>query len=385
MSNQKINSKTKLHLIDYFNLRYKNDREPSVPKIHRLTESIVKDIIGFLGKIKDHSERKTAIERRVKSNFETSFFKNMILSTKVIKDIRDVGDNSALRKNINAKKQPQKKEFIELYALYCGFAGIRGFEENITLYECFNIRVNWHLFDNEENTIRFIPPDLQQWSPDILFRSYQAKQDFYELFSGYYNVFNIDEASIQKENLKKSPTFEVSNFEFINQKGKFYFRELNYELMGNKLFPLENCPESNFYVQEIDEKWSYIFSFKRPKEKMKINGKPFKILIMGSTEPRHQSFGGFGYAVKVSSPDQLILPARELHQLKPDLLRLHVPITRVEFNDINETDWLPKQAYNEILRRARKVPESMSEELKEIEKKLNSGQHLLYSTNENDI
>jgi len=210
-------------------------------------------------------------------------------------------------------------------------------------------------------------------------QEYQAKEDFYTLYTGYYNVFFIDETTIHKGKENAPPEFEVANFIFEGKQGEFYFKKWDSdELEVNKVHPLKNSPRSNFYVQEVDEKWAYMFSFKRPRNIKAGIGRKFPFYYLGSTEPREEEFAGIGYAVKVESPDKLFLPQRELKRLNTEKLVYGIPITTVEMNNDQKRDLKSSEVYKHLLENGKPVENEKQSELTEIQNILLSQKYLLY-------
>ena len=289
------------------------DKNPNIPQIKESVQKVLTNLSHYYYELsRRDQEIKILLEKNIEGNFTADSFKKIIQSPiKKKVALPTLGDDSTMRKHFK-NVSPTFINFLEFYAIYCGFAGIKGFVNDITLYDCFGIRNNQILSSYKGDLWRLIGPEIKAWNPNILIQEYQAKEDFYTLYTGYYNVFFIDETTIHKGKENDPPEFEVANFIFEGKQGEFYFKKWDSdELEVNKVHPLKNSPRSNFYVQEVDEKWAYMFSFKRPRNIKAGIGRKFPFYYLGSTEPREEEFAGIGYAVKVESPDKLFVPQRE--------------------------------------------------------------------------
>lgn len=373
MSKDLVNKATGNTLWGYFEARNDEDNLSAT--------GIIEKVILVLNEVSScyklfGGRRKEIIKHKVDRGFGTEIFKTYILEHQ--RDISGLINPDNINRHRRKESLPTKAEYLDFYAIYCGFVGINGFINNLSLYNCFEIGKTEDLIINDDIERRLIPPEINYINADILIRKYQAKEDFYRHYNGYYNVFFIDELTVHKENQKKPPKFEVANFVFESQRGKFYFKELKTEnLKGNDLFPLENSPKSNFYVQEIDIGWAYMFSFERPKKQTGIINE-FPILQLGSTQRGYHPFAGIGYAVRVQYPYELILPNRGLLHLDANLLRMHPAVTTVEVNGESQTERDGCDIYKEVFEKGKPLNGTIKNKLSRIEKILRSSKNLYY-------
>ena len=366
MSIETFNEETGIQLIRYVKARFRSDQYPPNRIIDKV--EVLLDALTKIYTLSSNTREQIIIENHVQNNFISIFFRNWILREKP--DIRDEIVTDSVGKHKRGDTKPTKKEYFDFYAVYAGFAGMKGFENDVSLFDCFEMTKHLQLLTDKDIKRRLVPPTINYPNADILVMEYQAKKDFYHHYSGYFNVFFIDETTVRKKNQHLPLRFEVANFEFRKQTGKFYYQELKTKkLRSNLLFPLPNSPKSNFYVQEIDSDWAYMFSFERPKQEGKIMSE-FPVFQLGSTQEGYKSFAGIGYAVRVEHPMELILPARNLKTLNSEKLRLHSPITSVQFNDAAQSEKGGKKVYKTILENGEPLDQKTIEKLQEMEEKL---------------
>ncbi|MGH1387879.1 hypothetical protein [Kordia sp.] len=373
MSRNLLNKITGNTLWVYFEARNSQDNFSANDIIHKV-EQVMKHLKLYYNHLS--IEKNTIIETKIQAYFQTTIFKSWILNQS--KDLKDVINTDIVNRHKRNFSNPTKKEYLDFYAIYCGFAGINGFIANESLYNCFLVSSNEEKFQEKSFLKRLIYPDIGVVSTDVLLQKYQAKEDFYKHYTGFYNVFFIDEVTVFKKNQGQPPKFEVANFIFENHKGKFFYKELDTEkLKYNDLFPLENSPKSNFYVQEIDVDWAYMFSFKRPDENEGILDE-FSILQLGSTQEGYQRFAGIGFAVRVKYPFELILPRRDLDTLDANLFRICSPVTSVSINKKNNTERNGDEIYAELFKKGKLLTDTIKNELPRIEKILRLKANLYY-------
>jgi len=303
------------------------------------------------------------ISKRYKSSQYQSFFINQKKSPdELFVSAKHIAiELNKLKKSEFEVKQEIDPVKLDQYAVLAGFEG-------------FNNAVVLHFIPDEVDRYKRLYFDIDQFlkeenidNPnrnkyDKRLNNPKTEKEFFERYSGYYNVIFIEEGSTLEE-----VKFGVSCF--IIQKKRLQLWYMKYgekELCLSDFEILADSNRSNFYLREEDNVWGFMACFGRAETVEPVQD-GFYFPYLGVQQKDWLPFAGLAYAMKVSSKKDLFLPVRMLFQNSLSALRcLEKPISTKSYNQINKQKFKPKKVYKLLFNNAVLVDSTAKERLKSV-------------------
>jgi len=302
-----------------------NNWKHSNERVLEKVKVILRRLAHYYQKLPVEDQRSIAIS--IEHYFESDYCKNWFLENH--QDDKTNLEKSAIRNFRNyTTKNVTKKHWKDLFALYSGFAGFVGYEENKTIYDCFEISEQYEHFKDDALLKYLTPPKISKREQQIVEEN--TYDLFYEDYAGEYNIFFIEE---QYENAK-GLFFGASNIIIGFHYNRLFFKHIGDDkITESSLVLMPDSTESTFFLREIRIDWGYLTGLPRPFRGVEGHEKDFLIPYLGVGETSGTPFAAMAYAMRIEEDEYFVVPDRRLeYNSVHDLRSWKKPMSSRQYN-----------------------------------------------------
>lgn len=349
-----MSRKEKPSLPEYFESRWRQKHTRKSPsEIRKHICYIIERLAFYLDHLSTYERE--SITQKIRRYFSHSDLIECFLNRK---DPKGLIKQGALKEYRLTGKSRTLSDF---YALYAGFAGESGYDDSVTIKDCFNLEYNFEKLDDHA-IVKYLEPERLSKKGNKI-QILTIEDEFLEAYVGNYNVFFIEESI--DENIR----FGVSNLVLNYYNFNLYFKQIDGHEIAKSSFMVsdELSTESTFYFRETHSKWGYMGSVARLSPVEKNESNDFLLPHLGVMKSSGYPMSCMAYVQRIEKSDDFILARRNFLEDEIELLKsTEDPISTVEFNRSQKRRYTAEQTYDQREDEGKSLDNGTVEKLKNI-------------------